>query len=85
MPCNSVQNVGTPEYMDMQVKWLPGSLAKLAIAAQQQIFVYDLSVAADAPLIAIQLPQTQARLTGFTIFRDMSLSAEQSEVRVNDT
>lgn len=71
--------------MDMQVEWLPGSLAKLAIAAHQQVFVYDLSVAADAPLIAIQLSQTQARLTGFTIFRDMSLSTEQSEVRANNT
>lgn len=67
----------------MQVEWLPGSLAKLAIAAKQQIFVYDLSVAADTPFISIQLPQTQPRLTSFAILRDMSLSTDKSEVRTD--
>ena len=64
----------------LQVEWLPGSMVKLAVAAQQQVFVYDLSVAADAPLVVIQLSQAQARLTAFTILRKMSLPAEM-EVR----
>ena len=61
----------------LQVEWLPGSMVKLAVAAQQQVFVYDLSVAADTPLVVIQLSQTQARLTAFTIFRKMSLPADK--------
>ncbi|KAK9837553.1 hypothetical protein WJX74_000015 [Apatococcus lobatus] len=78
---NSASTLGVYGSCITQVDWLPGTMVKLAIAAQQQVFVYDLSVAADAPVVVIQLPQTQARLAAFTIFRDMLLSADSSEKR----
>ncbi len=57
----------------MQVEWLGGSNVKLGIAVRQEVLVYDLSAASDMPLVAVKLPQTDARMASFTVLQDLSL------------
>ncbi len=69
-----------PLVVIVQVAWLPGSTVQLAIAAQQQVFVYDLSASAVIPQVMVKLPETESRLTAFTVFCDMSPPADPAQV-----